>query len=635
MLSRRHFLTLTAALGGSVAASALRPAWAQSGAAANLSGLRPLSGSVFNLDVARSQVSIDGRTGPAITVNGQVPAPLLRWREGDDITLNVHNGLDTDTSIHWHGILLPNEMDGVPGVTFPGIAPGETFTYRFPLRQAGTYWYHSHSGLQEQMGHYGPIIIEPRGTDPVGFDREYVLVLSDYTFEGPHTVFERLMASSETYNFQQRTVGDFFREASQNGFMSAWRERAMWGAMRMSPTDIADVTAATLDYLVNGHGPSDNWTGLFEPGERVRLRIINASAMTIFNLRIPGLPMTVVQADGLNVQPVETDEFQIGVAETYDVVVTPRDDRAYTLMAETIDRSGYARATLAPRMGMTAPVPALRERPTLTMTDMAMDHGSMSGMDHGSMGHDASPADAGTMDHAAMGHAAPASRHDGMDHAAMGHGSAPDHAAMGHDPAPSALPADTGPQRHDHPMGPGVAGVAEQPTNRLHEPGLGLENVPHRALAYTDLRSLEPNPDQRPPGREIEIHLTSNMERYMWSFDGRRFSEVVDPIEFTEGERLRVTLVNDTMMVHPIHLHGMFFEVVNGQSSHKPRKHTINVKPGEKLSFDVTPEDVGDWAFHCHLLYHMHAGMFQVVRVHPRGEEPAEPDHSGHHGMHH
>ena len=608
------------------------PAWAQSAGAANLSGLRPLSGTQFDLSVARSQVMIDGRTGPAITVNGQVPAPLLRWREGDDITLNVHNGLDTDTSIHWHGILLPNEMDGVPGVTFAGIPPGDTFQYRFPVRQAGTYWYHSHSGLQEQMGHYGPIIIEPRDADPVAYDREYVIVLSDYTFEGPHRVFNRLMAMSDTYNFQQRTVGDFFRDASQNGFMNTLRDRAMWGEMRMSPTDISDVTAATLDYLVNGHGPADNWTGLFEPGERVRLRIINASAMTIFNLRIPGLPMRVVQCDGLDVEPVETDEFQIGVAETYDVVVQPREDRAYTLMAETIDRSGYARATLAPRAGMTAPVPPLRERPTLTMTDMAMDHSSMGGMDHGSM--DMSAPAAPAMDHAAMGHGAPAP----VDHAAMGHAmpaSEPpvDHAAMGHG-APSAPAMDSGPQRHDHPGGPGVANTAAQPTNRLHQPGLGLENVPHRALAYADLKSLAPNPDQRAPSREIEIHLTSNMERYMWSFDGRRFSEVVEPIDFTEGERVRLTLVNDTMMVHPIHLHGMFFEVVNGETSHKPRKHTINVKPGEKLSVDATPEHVGDWAFHCHLLYHMHAGMFQVVRVHPRPDEPALPDHSGHHGMH-
>lgn len=617
MLSRRHFLKVTAATGSGLAASSLVPAWAQSGPDANLGGLRPLSGTEFLLEIGRSQVRIDGQSGPAITVNGQLPAPLLRWREGDDITLRVHNGLDADTSIHWHGILLPNEMDGVPGVTFPGIQPGETFTYRIPVRQAGTYWYHSHSGLQEQLGHYGPIIIEPRGGDPVTYDREYVIVLSDYTFEGPHRVFQRLMAQSDTYNFQQRTLPDFFGDASREGFMSALRDRLMWGGMRMSPTDISDATSATLDYLVNGHGPNDNWTGLFNPGERVRLRFINASAMTFFNVRIPGLPMTVVQADGLDVQPVETDEFQIGVAETYDVVVTPRNDQAYTLMCETIDRSGYARATLAPRLGMVAPVPALRPRPTLTMRDMGMDHGAMPGMDNNSMpgmDHGAMP----DMDHSSM----PGMAHDaslppappaGMDHAAMGHGVQGSAAGM---------------QAHDHPRGPGVAGVAMRPVSRLHEPGAGLEDVPHRALAYTDLRSLEPNPDQRAPTREIEVHLTSNMERYMWSFDGRRFSEVVEPIQFTQGERLRLTMVNDTMMVHPIHLHGMFFDVVNGETGHKPRKHTINVKPGEKLSVDVTPEHLGDWAFHCHLLYHMHAGMFQVVSV----RAPAGSDRHMHHG---
>ncbi|WP_421789214.1 copper resistance system multicopper oxidase [Hyphobacterium sp.] len=612
MFSRRHFLQTSAALGSTLLVGDIAPAWAQGAGAANLSGLQPLSGTVFDLTIGRSQLAIDGRTGPAITVNGQVPAPLLRWREGDEITLRVHNTLDTDTSIHWHGILLPNEMDGVPGVTFPGIRPGETFTYRFPLRQSGTYWYHSHSGLQEQLGHYGPIIIEPRGADPVGFDREYIIVLSDYTFEGPHRVFQRLMVSSDTYNFQQRTVPDFFRDASQNGFRSALRDRLMWGQMRMSPTDISDVTGATLDFLMNGHGLDDNWTGLFEPGERVRLRFINASAMTFFNVRIPGLPMTVVQADGLDVQPVETDEFQIGVAETYDVVVQPRGDRAYTLMCETIDRSGYVRGTLAPRLGMVAPVPALRPRPTTTMRDMGMDHGAMTGMNHGSvdMAEPAAPE---------------------MDHVAMGHGTAPqsptDHVAMGHDMGG----VDSGPQRHDHRRGPGVANVAMQPVSRLHEPGAGLEDVPHRALAYTQLRSLDRNPDQRAPAREIEVHLTSNMERYMWSFDGTRFSEVVEPIEFIQGERLRLTMVNDTMMVHPIHLHGMFFEVVNGETSHKPRKHTINVKPGEKLSVDVTPEHLGDWAFHCHLLYHMHAGMFQVVSVRA-GEAP--PAHSGHHMQH-
>lgn len=630
MYSRRTFLQTAAASGSALAATSLVPAWARSGPAVNLSGLQPLSGTEFDLTVGRAELAIDGRSGPAVTVNDQVPAPLLRWREGDEITLRVHNTLDTDTSIHWHGILLPNEMDGVPGVTFPGIRPGETFTYRFPLRQAGTYWYHSHSGLQEQLGHYGPIIIEPRGTDPVRYDREYVIVLSDYTFEGPHRVFQRLMASSDTYNFQQRTVPDFFREASRNGFMATLRDRLMWGQMRMSPTDISDATAATMDYLINGHGPDDNWTGLFEPGERVRLRFINASAMTFFNVRIPGLPMTVVQADGLNVQPVETDEFQIGVAETYDVVIQPRDDRAYTLMCETNDRSGYVRGTLAPRMGMTAPVPPLRERPTLTMRDMGMDHGSMPGMSHGAASAE-QPAASGHAGHGNMDHSAHGQGHAGMagmDHS--GHGAAPAAPAghAGHDMSGNDM------QTHDHPQGPGVAGVAMQPVSRLDEPGAGLEDVPHRALTYAQLRSLDPNPDHRAPGREIEIHLTSNMERYMWSFDGVRFSEVVEPIQFVQGERLRLTMVNDTMMVHPIHLHGMFFDVVNGARHNMPRKHTINVKPGEKLSVDVTPEDVGDWAFHCHLLYHMHAGMFQVVSVRPG--EHSDP-HAGHrmgHGAH-
>ena len=615
-----------AALGG-VAASGLLPAWAQSGGAANLSGLRPLDGRTFDLTVGRSTVRIDGRSGPAVTINGQVPAPLLRWREGDEVILRVHNTLDEDTSIHWHGLILPFQMDGVPGVTFPGIRPGETFEYRFPVRQAGTYWYHSHSGLQEQLGHYGPIVIEPAGADPVQCDREYVIVLSDYTFEGPYRVFDKLMKSSDSYNFQQRTLPDFFADAADRGFGAALRERMMWGRMRMNPTDISDVTGATLDYLINGHGPQDNWTGLFEPGERVRLRFINASAMTIFNVRLPDLPMTVVQADGLNVRPVEVGEFQFGPAETYDVIVEPREDRAFTLMCESIDRSGYARATLAPHIGMTAPVPPLRPRPTLTMRDMGMNHGGMDmghgGMDHGAMampmpGRDETAGasmDQGPMDHGSMNEGG--MTHGSMDHGSMDQGSM-DQGAMA---APSSAP-----QRHDHPAGPGVVNLAQSPVSRLHEPGAGLEDVGHRVLVYTDLQSLDPNPDTRPPGREIEVHLTSNMERYMWSFDGVRFSEVVDPIVFHEGERVRLTLVNDTMMPHPIHLHGMFFDVVtNGTADpHKPRKHTITAKPGEKLSLDITADAVGDWAFHCHLLYHMHAGMFQVVSVRPGDPPPAE-----------
>lgn len=576
MLTRRNFLGAATSVGGLLAFQALLPAWARSAAASDVTGLKALSGTNFDLSIGKSLVSIDGRRGQAITINGQLPAPLIRWREGDEVTMRVTNMLEEDTSIHWHGILVPFQMDGVPGVTFPGIKPGQTFTYRFPVKQAGTYWYHSHSGLQVQSGHYGPIIIEPKDADPVAFDREYVVVLSDWTFEDPRRVFAKLKKMSDAYNFQQRTFGDFLKDARIGGFGEALRQSARWGRRRMRSTDIADVTGATYSYLVNGHGPGDNWTALFKPGERVRLRFINASAMTIFNVRIPGLPMTVVQADGLNVQPVETDEFQIGVAETYDVIVKPQADNAFTLMCESIDRSGYARATLAPRPGMTAEVPALRPRPRLTMRDMGMD------MDMG------------------------------MDQVKMDYGG-------------KMAMADSGEmQKHPHPKGPGVAATAMNPVSRLHEPGIGLEEVFHRTLAYTDLKSLEPNPDKRAPGREVEIHLTSNMERYMWSFDGARFSEVTDPIIFHKDERLRLTMVNDTMMPHPIHLHGMFFDVVNGEHHHKPRKHTITVKPGEKLSVDITADALGDWAFHCHLLYHMQAGMFQVVSVREQVAEVAK-----------
>jgi len=603
MITRRHLLHSAAALGSYLGAQSLLPHWAFSAQPLGGLGLPALSGTEFDLAIARQSIGVDGRLGHAIGINGSVPAPLLRWREGDDITLRVTNHLSEDTSIHWHGILLPFQMDGVPGITYPGIRPGETFIYRFPVRQAGTYWYHSHSGLQEQLGHYGPIIIEPAGADPIAYDREYVIVLSDWTFMDPHLLFATLKKSSDSLNYQKRTVGDFFDDVGRNGLGATLKERMMWGRMRMSPTDISDVTGATYTYLLNGHGPADNWTALFEPGERVRLRIVNASAMTFFNIRVPGLPMTVVQCDGLNVQPVETDEFQIGVAETYDVIVTPTEDRAFTFMAEAIDRSGYARATLAPRAGMTAEVPPLRERPLLTMKDMGMDMGGMDmgGMDMGGMDMGGKGMDM-KMDHGSMKNMDMSGQDMKMDHGSM----------SGMDMA-----ADNG-SKHTLSRGPGVTNIAEAPTSRLDEPGIGLENVNHRALTYSQLRSLDINPDLRTPGREIEVHLTSNMERYMWSFDGTKFSEVVEPIIFHEGERLRLTLVNDTMMPHPIHLHGTFFQLVNGGGDHAPNKHTIIVKPGEKLSVDVSADAVGDWAFHCHLLYHMHAGMMQVVSVRPR-----------------
>ncbi len=621
MFSRRRLFSNAAGAGLAFGASTLLPAWARSAALNNMAGLTDISGNEFHLRAGKAKHVIDGKPGRAITINGQLPAPLLRWREGEDITLHLTNDLDVDTSIHWHGILLPPEMDGVPGVSFAGVKPGETFTYRFPLKQAGTYWYHSHSGFQEQSGHYGPIIIEPKGDDTIAFDRDYVIVLSDWTFDNPARVFAKLKKNSEVYNYQRRTLIDFFKDSSDRNFDDTFRDRAMWGNMRMDPRDIADVTASTYTYLVNGHGPHDNWTGLFNPGERVRLRIINASAMTIFNFRLPELPMTVVQADGLNVQPVETDEIQIGVAETYDVVVEPIENKAYTIMSESIDRSGYARATLAPRDGMHAPVPPLRPTPTLTMRDMAMaGHGGhRSGDDMTASGNE--PA----MDQSA---------HHAMNRGAMGEAAAPASSDARHNNnggGGAAISAGAT-QSHNHKRGAGVDMVAEIPTNRLSDRGLGLENEPHRVLVYTDLKALEMKPDMRAPEREMELHLTGNMHRYMWSFDGEKFSDVDEPIMLDEGERMRLTLVNDTMMTHPIHLHGMFFDVVTGDRHHPPRKHTIVVKPGEKLSVDITADAVGDWAFHCHLLYHMAAGMMRVVSVRPKGMKPMQ---DGNHKMHH
>ncbi|MEK7266778.1 MAG: copper resistance system multicopper oxidase [Pseudomonadota bacterium] len=623
MISRRRFLNQSAALG----ATAFAAGFAAPGArAASASGQTTLTGTLFDLMIGRAQVGVDGRTSDAVLVNGSFPAPLLRWREGEEVTINVMNHLDEDTSIHWHGLLLPAGMDGVPGVSFQGIHPLETFTYRFPVKQAGTYWYHSHSGFQEQIGHYGPIIIDPKGADPVHYDREHVIMLGDWVHGSPEKLFRTLKRSSEAFNFQKRTLGDFVADARAAGLGEAISERAMWAGMRMSATDIADVTGAVYAYLVNGHGPGDNWTGLFTPGERVRLRIINASAMTIFNLRIPGLAMTVVQSDGVNVEPVDTDEIQIGVAETYDVIIRPAD-QAYTLFAETIDRSGFARATLSPKPGMSADIPALRARPVLSMRDMGMTHAghgaAVAEMDHMSMSHGA-PAAAEVRDHPHPAGVSVDMDMTGMDHDAAGMGM--DHNSMSH----GAHAAEV--QAHHHPTGVGVDMIATTPANRLADRGTGLETVDHRVLTYTQLRSLEDNPDRRAPGREIEIHLTGNMSRYMWSFDGVKFSEVREPILFHEGERLRLTLVNDTMMNHPIHLHGMYFDVVTGDYANKPRKHTILVKPGEKMSLDVTADSPGEWAFHCHLMYHMAAGMMQTVRVHAMkgGDRQPADDHEGH-----
>ena len=553
------------------------PAWARAMPHGPIrQGFDEVSGRVIDLAVGQGAIEVAGRSGHAFAVNGSVPGPLVRLKEGEAVTLRVANHLAEDTSIHWHGLLLPFQFDGVPGVSFPGIKPGETFVYELPaLRQSGTYWWHSHSDLQEQAGHYGPIIIDPAGPDPVQADRDYVLLLSEFSPLHPHTIMAKLKKGEEYFNRQKTSWTDDYRLSGS--------DRRMWAGMRMTPTDIADVTGSTYTYLINGHAPEDSLEYLFSPGERVRLRIINGSAMSFFNIRIPGVRMSVVQADGKNVRPIEVDEFQIGTAETYDIVVDPTAE-AHTIVAEAMDRSGMAVATLASRAGARAPVPSLRDPVLLTMTDMG----------HGGMDHSGG-------DHLNMGHALSTGR---TDHGSMKMRDT------------SSLPPDVA-------VGPGVDMVSANPADRMGDPGLGLDIVGHKVLTYRDLTALEPNDDPRKPSRHMQIHLTGNMERYMWSFDGRKFNAVADqPIRFAYNERVRVKLVNDTMMAHPIHLHGHFFELVNGADRmHQPQKHTVIVQPGGSATFDLTADEPGDWAFHCHLLYHMHAGMFQVVTVaSPDGE---------------
>ncbi|MBN9554451.1 MAG: copper resistance system multicopper oxidase [Alphaproteobacteria bacterium] len=591
LIDRRMLLRGTAALGGTAALASWLPAWAQPVSQGIVRPLPTVSGEDITLTIARQTMMIDGRSSPAIGINGTIPAPLIRLREGQMVRLNVVNALDEDSSIHWHGLLVPPQHDGVPGVSFPGIGPRSSYLYEFPIKQNGTYWYHSHSGLQEQLGHYGPIVIDPAGEDPVQYDREHVVVLSDHSQMSPEAIFRNMKVNPGGFNFQKQTLVGLLAGRDQTA-----EQRMMWGGMRMDPTDISDATGSIYTYLVNGHGPMDNWTALFTPGERVRLRFINASAMTTFNVRIPELPMTIVQADGQNVRPVEVQEFQIGVAETYDAIVTPTEDRAFTLIGEAIDRSGMARATLAPRAGMSAAVPPLRERPLATMKDMgmgdmSMSHGGMDGMDmSGGMDgidptaeQNASAALAtgamaggaaamGNMDHSAMpmDHAGMA----GMDHSAMS-GRAGGMAGMDHSAAGGQSGAMAGMDHGSMDMGsmdmrdfsnapqvrrgPGVQTISPMPMDRTGEPGQGLENAGHKVLVYRDLMALERNPDVRAPSRSIDIHLTGNMERFMWSFDGEKMSEVHEPIPFVEGERVRVNLINDTMMGHPIHIHGHFF----------------------------------------------------------------------------
>jgi CopA family copper-resistance protein len=591
--SRRRFVQGAAAAGALMAVPGpLRRALAAPGRA------QVLSGTEFQLEIGSVPLSINGRQATAIGVNGQVPAPILRWREGDTLTLAVTNHSSEPSSIHWHGIRTPSPMDGVPGLSFRGIAPGETFVYRFAVLQSGTYWYHSHSMFQEQTGLYGAIIIEPKRGYAQGFDRDYVVLLSDWSFEAPENIVSNLKFQSDYYNFHQRTAGTFFEDVKKKGFAETVADRLEWGRMRMSPTDILDVSGATYTYLINGQAPAANWTALFRPGERVRLRFINGSSMSIFDVRIPDLPMTVIQADGNDVEPVTVDEFRISVAETYDVIVQPKESQAYTIFAQAEDRTGYARGTLAPRPGMAAAIPPMDPRPLRTMTDMGMggmEHGAMQNMDMGSM----SGMDMGSMpgiDHGAM----PGMNHRSMPGTAMDHGS-------------SMSGMEVSPEARKLEGQVGVDNVAMMPTERLNRVGEGFPSG-RRVLSYADLRAARPGNDPRRPPREITLHLTGNMERFIWGFDGKKFSEA-GPIELKRGERVRFVLINDTMMEHPIHLHGLWSELDNGHGAYRPYKHTINVKPGERLTYLVTADVPGRWAYHCHLLYHMEMGMFREVHV--------------------
>ncbi len=498
-------------------------------------------------------MNITGTPISKITINDGIPGPTLRFTEDEDVTINVTNKLDEPTSIHWHGLIVPGEMDGVTSFNgFPGIKPGETFTYHFRVKQTGTYWYHSHTMGQEQDGLYGSIIIAPKGGDHIKADRDYVVVLSDFSEEESDEIMGNLKKSSDYYSTARRTLADFFHDIKTEGFDKAWKTAKEWGAMRMAQTDLADVTGYT--FLVNGKSPQQNWTGLFKPGERVRLRVINASAMSFFDVRIPGLKMNVVQSDGQNIEPVKVDEFRFAPAETYDVIVMPKDDKAYTIAAEPIDRTGFAIGTLATAKGMRGEIPKQRERASLKMGDMG-----------------------------------------GMDMSDM-----------------EMTPADM------------KSGWIEAGT----PPG-------DKALSYADLRYAGIQKDQRKPERTIEVHLGGNMERYIWTINDKKFSEA-EPIRLKYGERVRLNFTNDTMMAHPMHLHGMFVQLENGQPAAKmPNKHTVIIPPGQSYSVLLTADAAGEWAFHCHLFYHMMSGMMRkvvVAKLDP-SDVPATPAlaEGGHH----
>ena len=619
--------------------------------------LSQLSGKVFDLSIDYKMVNFTGKSARATVVNQLLPAPLLRWKEGETVTLRVKNNLDHDSSIHWHGIILPTEMDGVPGFSFDGIKPGETFEYQFTVQQSGTYWYHSHSGYQEQTGLFGAIVIDPATPDPVIYNRDYVIMLSDWSDEAPENIYAKLKKQADYYNYRERTVMDFFSDVDKNGLANTWNARSMWNNARMSDSDISDVTGSTYTYLMNGNPPQQGWQGLFKQDEKVRLRFINSSAMTIFDVRIPGLKMTVVASDGQNIQPVSVDEFRIGVAETYDVVIEPEVDNAYCIFAQSIDRTGFTVGNLTSDASLHAPIPPMDPRPVLDHSDMGMDMSGMdmNGMDHSKMdmgagdmsSMDHSKMDMGAGDMSGMGH----SKMDmgggdmaGMDHSkmamdggdmpvmdhskmAMDAGDMPgmDHSKMAMDAAKATVSGlglagfgSNNEIKHiDTEFGPQVDMRADAPKSGLHDPGIGLrdhqQQFNRKVLTYGDIKGLHPTYDTRQPNREIQLHLTGNMNRYMWSVNGVKFMDAA-PLEFEYGERLRITLVNDTMMTHPMHLHGMWSELETGDADFIPRKHTVLVQPGSKISYLVTADAKGQWAYHCHLLFHM-PGMFRKVVV--------------------
>ena len=581
-----------------------------------------LSGTRFDLSYSAVPVNYTGKQRYATAINGSVPAPILRWREGDTITLNVTNNLAEDTSIHWHGLILPSSQDGVPYVSenFKGIKPGETFTYHFPIQQNGTYWYHSHSGFQEPTGAYGAIIIDPKEADPVSYDRDYVVLLSDWSDEDPATIYHKLKKSSDYYNFQQRTLGDTFDDLSELGWSKFWQQRSMWNKSRMSDRDISDVTGYTYTYLMNGVAPASGWLGLFKKGEKIRLRFINGSSMTFFDVRIPGLKMTVVAADGQNIQPVTVEEFGFGVGETYDVIVEPKDDRAYTLFAQSIDRTGYALGTLSPNPALKAEIPQMDKAPILRHSDMGM---SMEGMNHDMSNmkemkqstHNMNSMK--TMDHSqhnmgtmkTMEH----SSHTMNNMKSMDHSQPKMMPKMQYGSGKAGYGSNRSITHIENEYGSHIDMLANTPQYKIDDPGIGLRNSPRRSLVYADLKNLYPTPDPREPEREIDLHLTGNMSRYMWSINGIKFADAA-PLQFKLGERLRINFINDTMMNHPMHLHGMWSDLETGHPEHIPRKHTVIVQPGSKASYLVTADAIGPWAFHCHLVYHM-LGMFRKVVV--------------------